>query len=78
MGYVMTAPGPGGLPAPGWCPNPANNSNLRWWDGSGWTEHVRAASQEPATQATAIAGLVLGIVGLILFLWLFATRLQQF
>ncbi|MGB6058934.1 MAG: DUF5684 domain-containing protein [Microthrixaceae bacterium] len=27
-------------PQPGWYPNPAGGSGLRWWDGNAWTDHV--------------------------------------
>lgn len=29
------------LPQPGWYPNPSGEPGYRWWDGRGWTEHVR-------------------------------------
>jgi hypothetical protein len=29
------------LPQPGWYPNPSGDPGYRWWDGRGWTEHVR-------------------------------------
>jgi hypothetical protein len=31
-------------PAAGWYPDPANASASRWWDGSGWTDHVQPAA----------------------------------
>ena len=45
------APAPGGAsvpagplpPAPppaGWNPDPRRESRLRWWDGTGWTDHT--------------------------------------
>ncbi len=30
----------GDRPEPGWFPDPADASNLRWWDGNGWTDHI--------------------------------------
>jgi hypothetical protein len=30
--------------APGWYPDPTNHSDLRYWDGAGWTEHTRMAT----------------------------------
>lgn len=38
-------------PVPGWYPDPAPAappSSLRWWDGQGWTEHVRPDGHGPA------------------------------
>jgi uncharacterized RDD family membrane protein YckC len=34
----------------GWYPDPSDPSNLRWWDGGRWTEHVhaRAVQESPA------------------------------
>ena len=29
-----------GLAAPGWFPDPVRAANLRYWDGSHWTEHT--------------------------------------
>ncbi|HWM35044.1 MAG TPA: DUF2510 domain-containing protein [Pseudolysinimonas sp.] len=38
--------------AAGWYPDPAAGAAWRWWDGAGWTDHVRAADQTgPATVA---------------------------
>lgn len=31
----------GGSPAPGWFPDPARRHQLRYWDGTSWTEHVQ-------------------------------------
>lgn len=42
-----------GLPAAGWYPVTPDALDLRWWDGSAWTEHVQdravVASAEPST-----------------------------
>lgn len=27
----------------GWYPDPSDHAQLRWWDGSGWTQHTHAA-----------------------------------
>lgn len=34
------------LPPPGWYPDNANPFLLRYWDGSGWTDHTRMAGQQ--------------------------------
>src|SRR5580692_7554248 len=54
------------LPPSGWYPDPYGTpSLLRWWDGSGWTQHTHpdvtagAGGGEPAAtalQATAVQG----------------------
>jgi hypothetical protein len=30
----------GGMPPPGWHPDPSGRHWWRWWDGRGWTDHV--------------------------------------
>jgi uncharacterized protein YbjQ (UPF0145 family) len=41
--------------APGWYPDPQTEGQIRYWDGSAWTEHVQPASGagEPVAQAGA-------------------------
>lgn len=41
------------LPAAGWYPDPESPSNVRYWDGAGWTQHS-AVSQAPTWQAPAL------------------------
>ena len=52
--WVMTA-----TPPPNWYPDPADTSQLRWWDGTQWTEHRHAlpdatvpGNESPAAAAT--------------------------
>jgi len=33
--------GPPDLPPAAWYPDPAGSSGERWWDGRGWSDHVR-------------------------------------
>lgn len=37
-------------PAAGWYPNP-EGEGLRWWDGSGWTDHTHVETPGPPTPA---------------------------
>jgi len=34
-------------PVAGWYPDPENAAAERWWDGTGWTDHRRAATMAP-------------------------------
>lgn len=34
-------------PVQGWYPDPENAGQLRWWDGSAWTDHVRENPEQP-------------------------------
>jgi hypothetical protein len=36
----------GSAPVPGWYEDPQDPALLRWWDGSGWSEHTQAAPVE--------------------------------
>jgi hypothetical protein len=40
-------------PQPGWYPDPAGSTQLRWWDGTGWTQHLQPSASASASTATA-------------------------
>jgi len=42
--YAEAAGGrPPDLPPAGWYPDPAGTARERWWDGRGWSDHIRTA-----------------------------------
>ena len=44
-------------PPPGWYPDPGGSGGQRWWDGSGWTEHLHqpgAPASAPAARANPV------------------------
>lgn len=57
------------MTAPGWYPDSSAPGQLRWWDGSRWTEH-RAPMPAPApyfvreTDGYAVASVITGVVGI--------------
>lgn len=55
---------------PGWYPDPANLSRLRFWDGAQWSQDVQGhpgpASDGPAQRRTGVPGWLLVIVGIVL------------
>ncbi|MEJ7891104.1 MAG: DUF2510 domain-containing protein [Solirubrobacteraceae bacterium] len=48
-------------PSPGWYPDPHGPDHLRWWDGSGWTDHVTGAPR-PTGKVVAEAPFVADIL----------------
>lgn len=40
-------PPPANLPPAGWYADPAGTPQERWWDGRGWSDHLRAPSPGP-------------------------------
>ncbi|MDP3972311.1 MAG: DUF2510 domain-containing protein [Candidatus Nanopelagicales bacterium] len=40
---------PGSSPVPGWYQDPFDANQVRWWDGSGWTDHVQEFSTTPSS-----------------------------
>ena len=46
-GPAMLEPVPVALgPPSGWYPDPSGAEQLRWWDGKGWTDHVKPVEPE--------------------------------
>ena len=39
-------PSPAPAPAAAWAPDPSRRHELRWWDGTAWTEHISDAGQQ--------------------------------
>src|SRR4051794_3696588 len=63
-----------GETAPGWYPDPRGADQLRYWDGTAWTDHVSSAGRQAATaevprdaekEPLATWALVLSLVGLL-------------
>lgn len=44
---------PNNLPPAGWHPDPTNSEQLRYWDGSSWTEQTRSREASGAVDAPA-------------------------
>ncbi len=51
----MTDTPQGGLPPAGWFPDPHNPTQLRWWDGTQWTEQSQASISEQEAGAVGAA-----------------------
>ncbi len=45
-GRMSDIPTPSTTPAPGWFPDPHRRHELRWWDGSQWTNQVSSGGQQ--------------------------------
>ena len=46
---TMSSESPHPTVAPGWYPDPRRQYELRWWDGTQWTEHTHNYDEAPAT-----------------------------
>ena len=59
------------LPPPGWYPDPAGGVQQRYWDGAGWSAHVRpvpAVRRRPhvwVIVGVAVVGLCVGLCALV-------------
>jgi hypothetical protein len=46
---------PNDAPAAAWYPDPQTSGQVRWWDGTNWTEHVSRPSVEAGAEAETTA-----------------------
>jgi hypothetical protein len=59
----------------GWYPDPTGSSDLRYWDGSQWTEHTAAANKNQRTGAwIALSGLLVAISPILMAFFLGLTQ----